>query len=266
MRFIIVASIAGRILRVFGAAFLAPAAVAALYGEWADVPGFVIGGLFCAAIGQAMVRGSRGAGQDLRRIEALAVVSGVWLMLALLCAVPHVWVGLPPIDALFEAMSGITATGATILTDFETPGRGFFFWRAMTQWLGGMGVIALVLAVLPRLAIGVRQLFFAEAPGPTEENVAPQIRKTAGMLWRFYAGLTAGGGGRAGGGGDAALRRGLPCVHQRGGGRVFAECRVDRRLQQRCDRMDRHRLHVSLRGELRAAVPRAARLPGRAFS
>ena len=191
MRFIVVASIAGRILRVFGAAFLAPAAVAALYGEWADVPGFVIGGLLCAAIGEAMIRGSRGAGQDLRRIEALAVVSGVWLMLALLCAVPHVWVGLPPIDALFEAMSGITATGATILTDFETPGRGFFFWRAMTQWLGGMGVIALVLAVLPRLAIGIRQLFFAEAPGPSEENVAPQIRKTAGMLWRFYAGLTA---------------------------------------------------------------------------
>ena len=191
MRVIIVAAIAGRILRVFGAAFLAPAAVAAGYGEWADVPGFLIGGVLSAAIGEAMIRGSRGAGQDLRRIEALAVVSSVWLMLALLCAVPHLWVGLDPIDALFEAMSGITATGATILTDFETPGRGFFFWRAMTQWLGGMGVIALVLAVLPRLAIGVRQLFFAEVPGPTEENLAPQIRKTAGTLWKFYTGLTA---------------------------------------------------------------------------
>ena len=191
MRIIIVASIAGRILRVFGAAFLAPAGVAAGYGEWADVPGFLLGGFLTAAIGEAMVRGSRGADKDLRRIEALAVVSGVWLLLALLCAVPHVWVGLHPIDALFEAMSGITATGATILTDFEAHGRGFFFWRAMTQWLGGMGVIALVLAVLPRLAIGVRQLFFAEVPGPTEENLAPQIRKTAGTLWRFYAGLTA---------------------------------------------------------------------------
>ncbi len=190
MRVIIVASIAGRILRVFGAAFLAPAIVAALYREWTDLPGFVIGGLLCAAIGEAMIRGSRGAGEDLRRIEALAVVSGVWLMLALLCAVPYVWVGLHPIDALFEAMSGITATGATILVDFDTPGRGFFFWRAMTQWLGGMGVIALVLAVLPRLAIGVRQLFVAEVPGPTEEKLAPQIRKTAATLWRFYAGLT----------------------------------------------------------------------------
>lgn len=191
MRLIIVAALAGRILRMFGATFILPALVAAGYDEWQDVPGFVIGGVISATIGELLVRVSRGADEDLRRIEALAVVAGVWMVLALLCSVPYLWVGFGVIDGLFEAMSGITATGATILTDFESPGHGLFFWRAMTQWLGGMGVIALVLAVLPRLAVGVRQLFFAEAPGPTEEKLTPQIRKTAATLWRFYAGLTA---------------------------------------------------------------------------
>ena len=191
MRFINIAQVAGRICRLFGAAFAAPALVAAFYGEWSDIPGFVIGGVVSGGIGQTLLGVSRGADDDLRRIEALSVVAGVWLLFAVLCAIPYLWVGFGVIDALFEAMSGITATGATILTDFETPGRGFFFWRAMTQWIGGMGVITLVVAVLPRLAVGVRQLFFAEAPGPTEEKLAPQIRKTAASLWRLYAGLTA---------------------------------------------------------------------------
>jgi trk system potassium uptake protein len=104
--------------------------------------------------------------------------------------VPYVFAGLGYIDAFFEAMSGLTTTGATILRDFSPYGRGFFFWRSMTQWLGGMGIIALFVAVLPRLSIGGRQLFFAEAPGPTQEKVAPQIRKTAAALWSVYAGLT----------------------------------------------------------------------------
>ena len=191
MRFIHIAQVAGRICRLFGAAFAAPAAVAAFYGEWTDIPGFVLGGVVSGGIGQTLLGISRGADDDLRRIEALSVVAGVWLLFAVLCSIPYLWVGFGAIDALFEAMSGITATGATILTDFESPGRGLFFWRALTQWIGGMGVITLVVAVLPRLAVGVRQLFFAEAPGPTEEKLAPQIRKTAASLWRLYAGLTA---------------------------------------------------------------------------
>ena len=191
MRLSFVAQVAGRIVRLFGAAFVLPAAVAAGYGEWADIGGFLAGGAASIAVGQLLVGVSGGAGDDLRRIEALAVVSGVWLVLAPLCAVPYLWSGLGVVDALFEAMSGITTTGATILTDFEAPGRGLFFWRALTEWLGGMGVIALVVAVLPRLADGVRQLFFAEVPGPAEEKLGPHIRKTAAVLWYLYAGLTA---------------------------------------------------------------------------
>jgi trk system potassium uptake protein TrkH len=96
-----------------------------------------------------------------------------------------------PIDAMFESMSGMTTTGATVMRDFEAYGRGIFFWRSLTQWFGGMGVIALFVAVLPRLGIGGRQLFFAEAPGPTDEKLTPQIRKTAAALWTVYIGLTA---------------------------------------------------------------------------
>ena len=87
-------------------------------------------------------------------------------------------------------MSGLTTTGATVFRDFSLYGRSVFFWRAMTNWLGGMGVIALFVAILPRLAIGGREIFFAEASGPDDEKVAPQIRRTAALLWRLYAALT----------------------------------------------------------------------------
>jgi trk system potassium uptake protein TrkH len=87
-------------------------------------------------------------------------------------------------------MSGLTTTGATVFTDYTIYGRGVFFWRAMTQWLGGVGVIALFIAVLPRLAIAGRELFFAEAAGPSDDKLTPQLRQTAIALWRVYIVLT----------------------------------------------------------------------------
>ena len=190
MRLSLVIHVAGRILRILGMMFLAPIVVALIYGESEDVGGFVLAGAITVVLAQAMVRASRETAEDLRRIEALAVVSGTWLVVAQLGAIPYMWVGLSPIDALFESMSGFTTTGATILVDFEQLGRGMLFWRSMSQWLGGMGVITLFVAVLPRLAFGVRQLFFTEAPGPTGEKLTPHIRQTAAYLWQVYAGLT----------------------------------------------------------------------------
>jgi trk system potassium uptake protein len=194
MRFSLVVHVCGLIVRVFGAVFLAPLAVAVLYGEYRDAAGFGVAGVATAVIGQLMRRaGGRTtevAVESMRRVEGLAVVSGSWLLLAHLAAIPYVWVGVGPIDALFEAMSGLTTTGATVFRDFSIFGRGIMFWRSLTQWLGGMGVIALFVAVLPRLAIGGRELFFAEASGPSDEKVSPQIRRTALVLWRLYTGLT----------------------------------------------------------------------------
>ena len=102
--------------------------------------------------------------------------------MAHLGAVPYVWVGLSPVDALFESMSGFTTTGATILVEFDRLGRAMMFWRSLSQWLGGMGVITLFVAVLPRLAIDMRQIFFAEALGPLIRS----SRRTCARPPRIY--------------------------------------------------------------------------------
>jgi trk system potassium uptake protein TrkH len=190
MRVPAVVHVTGIILRLFGLMFLPPAGVALYYGEAADALTFLLAGLASAGVGHLMAR-ARGPGDDLRRVEGLAIVAATWLLLAHAAALPYMAAGMSFVDALFESMSGLTTTGATVMRDFSRFGRGIYFWRALTQWLGGMGVIALFVAVLPRLAIGGRQLFFAEAPGPTDEKLTPQIRKTAAALWLVYAGLTA---------------------------------------------------------------------------
>lgn len=195
MRFSLVFHVCGVIVRPFALMFLAPLLVAFGSGEYRDALGFLLAGAASAVVGQALWQvggpATRDAVESMRRVEGLAVVSASWLIAGHLAAIPYVWTGFGPIDALFEAMSGLTATGATILRDYAAWGEGILFWRSFTQWLGGMGVIALFVAVLPRLAIGGRELFFAEAPGPSDEKVSPQIRRTALALWRLYTVLTA---------------------------------------------------------------------------
>lgn len=194
MRLAIVVHTTGALVRLFAPALVAPAAVATLYREWKDVAGFLVAFAATALLGAAMRRaGGPGAGdvERIRRVEGMAIVATTWLVIAHLAAIPYIWAGLGFTDAFFESMSGLTTTGATILTDFAAFGRGIFFWRALTQWLGGLGVIALFVAVLPRLAIGGRELFFAEAAGPTDEKLTPQLRQTAIALWRVYVALSA---------------------------------------------------------------------------
>lgn len=197
MRTALVVSITGTLVRLFGPALLAPAAVAGLYREWYDAVGFVVTAMVALAGGSLMRRSARrvlpsgGEVERIRRIEGLAIVAATWLLVALVGGIPYVWIGFGPIDAMFESMSGLTTTGATVFTDFDAIGRGTFFWRSLTQWLGGLGVIALFVAVLPRLAIAGRELFFAEAAGPTDEKLTPQLRQTALALWRVYGALSA---------------------------------------------------------------------------
>ena len=195
MRFSLVVHVIGLLVRVFGLMFLVPLAVCLIYGESRDAIGFAVLTVVTGATGHLMRQAGGRAAEDamegMRRVEGLAIVSASWLMLAWFAAAPYMWAGLGPIDAMFESMSGLTTTGATVFRDFSAYGHGLFFWRGMTQWLGGMGVIALFVAVLPRLAIGGREIFFAEVSGPEDEKVSPQIRRTAAVLWRLYAVLTA---------------------------------------------------------------------------
>jgi trk system potassium uptake protein TrkH len=194
MRLAVVVHLVGVLVRLFGPMLLLPAAVAAYYGEWTDAIAFVLTAVATIGLGHVMrLAGGatvQAAAERLRRVEGMTVVAGSWLLMAHVAAVPYMWAGLGFVDSLFEAMSGLTTTGATVLRDFGLFGKGMFFWRAMTQWLGGMGVIALFVAVLPRLAIGGRELFFAEASGLTNEKLTPQLRQTALVLWKLYAALT----------------------------------------------------------------------------
>jgi len=190
MRIAVVAHTIGLILRIFGLLLAAPLIVDLIYGNYEAAKGFAIAGAAAMIVGELARRLYSGK-RHLSRIEGLAVVAFTWLVVAVFGAIPYVWNGLGFVDAAFESMSGLTTTGATIFRDFSLYSEGVFFWRGMTQWLGGMGVIALFIAILPALAIAGRQLFFAEAPGPDEERLTPRIRHTAIRLWGLYVVLTA---------------------------------------------------------------------------
>lgn len=132
------------------------------------------------------------AGAEPARREALIAVLATWLLVPAIGALPFLIAGpLGPLDALFESMSGFTTTGATVILDFDGTGRVLMLWRALTQWIGGVGIIVLFIAVFPQLAIAGRQLFFTEAPGPTEERLLPRLRNTAGAILAVYVVLTA---------------------------------------------------------------------------
>jgi trk system potassium uptake protein TrkH len=157
--------------------------------NWAEFAYFA-GPLFLTQlIGAAATRAPEPHGA-IKRAEALAVVAGTWLAIALVGALPYAFSGLSFIDAFFESMSGFTTTGATVLTDFREHGRAFYLWRAMTQWFGGLGVIALFVVVLPRLGIAGRQMFFAEASRAPAEAVSPSAQMSARRLWVLYVVLT----------------------------------------------------------------------------
>lgn len=125
--------------------------------------------------------------------EGYAVVSLAWLAVGVAGAVPYLLSGTiqSPVAALFESVSGFTTTGATVFTQIEGLPRGILFWRSLTQWLGGMGIIVLGVAILPFLGVGGMQLFKAEVPGPTPERLQPRIAQTAKHLWYVYGAMTA---------------------------------------------------------------------------
>ena len=131
--------------------------------------------------------------RDLNVREGYAVVGLTWIAIGVVGAVPYLLADVldSPVAALFESISGFTTTGATVFGDIESLPRGILFWRSLTQWIGGMGIIVLGIAILPFLGVGGMQLFQAEVPGPTPERLRPRIAQTAKLLWLVYAGLTA---------------------------------------------------------------------------
>lgn len=189
MRILLVLGVIGQLLRLFSWSFLPPTVLSLIDERWEEFAFFAGPFFLTQALGAAAERAPAPKGA-LQRSEALAVVAGTWLAVAIIGALPYAFSGLHAVDALFESMSGFTTTGATILTDFASHGRAFYLWRAMTQWFGGLGVIALFVVVLPRLGIAGRQLFFAEATQAPAEAVSPSAHLAARRLWLLYTVLT----------------------------------------------------------------------------
>ena len=184
-------NLVGSLLKYLSPAFLFPTAIAAGYGEplWP----FLVSGVATAGFGAGLERATRGKDQVGAR-EGYLVVSLIWLLVAVFGALPYLlYEGqlANPADALFESMSGFSTTGASVLTDIEGLSRSMAMWRSFTAWIGGVGIIVLFLAVLPRLRVGGRQaLFKTEAAGP-ELPLAATIRQTARRFVVLYGALTA---------------------------------------------------------------------------
>lgn len=134
----------------------------------------------------------RGYKREIKKKDGYIIVTFGWAVMAFFGSLPYLFSHEVPslADAYFETISGYSTTGASILTDIESVGKGILFWRSLTQWIGGMGIIVLAVAVLPFLGIGGMQLFVAEAPGISPDKLQPRIKETAKRLWWVYAGLT----------------------------------------------------------------------------
>jgi len=180
---------------VIGTGLLASAAAAAAFAGYAMVVGepargFLICALITLPAGAALRRSGRARAEPSRR-EALLSVLLCWLLLPLAAAVPFALSGgLGWLDAVFESMSGFTTTGATVLVDFAAVPNSLLLWRALSQWVGGIGILVLFVAVFPQLRIAGRQMYFAEAPGAAEEPLAPRIRHAATAVLSLYGALT----------------------------------------------------------------------------
>jgi trk system potassium uptake protein len=130
--------------------------------------------------------------KNIRKREGYLIVTMSWVFMSIFGMLPYILSGttLTFTDALFETVSGLTTTGASILTDIEAVPEGILFWRSMSQWVGGLGIIVLTVAIFPLLGIGGIELFVAESPGPTSDKLHPRIQETAKRLWLIYVGLT----------------------------------------------------------------------------
>ena len=186
--------ITGSFLKYFALAYILPLCVAVYYGE-ANWQIYLYALLITLGVGLALEFAFKTA-RVIERTDGFTIVGFTWLLISLFGTLPYIFLGLGFLDAFFEAMSGFTTTGATILNVAGTDGffalpRSALLWRSLTQWLGGMGVIALFVAILPRLGVGGSQLFDREFPSPLPERIRPRFSTTARLLWTIYIGFTA---------------------------------------------------------------------------
>ena len=180
------------LLMIVSAFMLFPVFFAFHFGELEVIRFFLIPMAGVAALSLAVLLVTRKASVSLSTRDGFLLVSLSWILSALVGSLPPFLSGAVPsfTDAFFETMSGFTTTGASILTEIEGLPKSMLFWRSLTHWLGGMGIVVLTIAVLPLLGIGAYQMMKAEAPGPSLDKITPRITHTAKLLWFIYLGLT----------------------------------------------------------------------------
>ncbi len=161
--------------------------VALIYNE-GDARAFLLTIVVALGSGFGIRLMTRGVEPNVGKREGYVIVSFVWVVFSLVGALPFILHGSIPnfTDAFFETISGFTTTGSSVLNDIESLPHGILFWRSIIQWMGGMGIIVLSLAILPILGIGGMQLFAAESPGPVPDKIHPRVKETAKRLWAIY--------------------------------------------------------------------------------
>lgn len=191
MKFQLVLHVLGALLIFLAASMLMPIPFSLYYGD-GQAPSFLISAVITFLVGALAFKLTRRK-REIRAREGFAIVTLSWTLFSLFGCLPFLFSGAIPnfTNAFFETMSGFTTTGATILTDIEILPYGILFWRSLTHWLGGMGIIVLSLAILPFLGVGGMQLFKAEAPGPAPDKLTPRVTETAKILWGVYVLISA---------------------------------------------------------------------------
>ncbi|MGO3644607.1 MAG: TrkH family potassium uptake protein [Pseudoalteromonas sp.] len=193
MQFRTIIKILGQLVMLFSITMVPPAIVSLIYKDGGGVP-FVLAFIFSVIIGLIAYYPNRAENGDLKAREGFLIVVLFWLVLGAFASLPLIFLQEPNLslaDSVFEAFSGLTTTGATVLTGIEYLPKSLLFYRQQLQWLGGMGIIVLAVAVLPMLGVGGMQLYRAETPGPVKDSkMTPRIADTAKHLWYIYVSLT----------------------------------------------------------------------------
>ncbi|MEP2059671.1 TrkH family potassium uptake protein [Maribacter litoralis] len=187
----IIFHIMGLLLLCNGGFMLLAAVVSGLYKDGATLS-IALASICTMFVGVFMMYYTRGHKKEVKQKEGYIIVTFGWIVMSISGMLPYLFSGaLPTVtNAFFETISGYTTTGASIMDDIEAMPEGILFWRSLTHWIGGMGIIVLAIAILPLLGIGGMQLFSAEAPGPTGDKLHPRITDTAKRLWLIYFGYT----------------------------------------------------------------------------
>ena len=189
--FKIILHIMGLLLLCNGSFMLIAALVSGLLKDGATLD-ILLAAIVTMMVGVMAMFYTRGHRKEVKRKEGYVIVTFGWLIMSISGVLPYLFSGAIPnlTNAFFETISGYTTTGASILNNIESLPKGILFWRSLTHWIGGMGIIVLAIAILPLLGIGGMQLFAAEAPGPGGDKLHPRITDTAKRLWLIYVGYT----------------------------------------------------------------------------